>query len=241
MPCMFGMGLEEFSSAAETHQVLSFVGSGGDKVRDQGWQLSLPFFCRRCCCLVTSVMSDSVRPHGLQPARLFYPWDSPGKNTGVRCHALHQWIFPTQGSNLGLLHGRKILYYWATREALPFFSIRAISSQTITVSVCELEMKCSPGLHKVLWTPWGIVENWTNASGAGPHWTGHDLLLPRTTTTPMLSSRDVVPSQVMGVQWAKIHYPFPSHWRTRDQATRDSPCTQSPLITQTSSVPGLHV
>lgn len=33
---MFGMGLEEFSSAAETHQVLSFVGSGGDKVRGQG-------------------------------------------------------------------------------------------------------------------------------------------------------------------------------------------------------------
>ena len=30
--------------------------------------------------------------------------DSPGKNTGVGCHALLQWIFPTQGSNLCLLH-----------------------------------------------------------------------------------------------------------------------------------------
>ena len=27
-------------------------------------------------------MSDSVRPHGLQPTRLLRPWDSPGKNTG---------------------------------------------------------------------------------------------------------------------------------------------------------------
>ena len=36
---------------------------------------------------------------GLQPARLLYPWDFPGKNTGVGCHALLQWIFPTQGSN----------------------------------------------------------------------------------------------------------------------------------------------
>ena len=36
-----------------------------------------------CAC---SVMSDSLRPHGLQPARLFCPWDSPGKNTGVDCH-----------------------------------------------------------------------------------------------------------------------------------------------------------
>ena len=35
-------------------------------------------------------MSDSVRPHGLQPTRLFRPWDSPGKNTGVGCHFLLQ-------------------------------------------------------------------------------------------------------------------------------------------------------
>ena len=35
-------------------------------------------------------MSDSVRPHGLQPTRLLRPWDSPGKNTGVGCHVLLQ-------------------------------------------------------------------------------------------------------------------------------------------------------
>ena len=33
-------------------------------------------------------MSDSVRPHRRQPARLPHPWDSPGKNTGVGCHFL---------------------------------------------------------------------------------------------------------------------------------------------------------
>ena len=38
------------------------------------------------------------------------PWDFPGKNTGVGCHFLLHGIFPTQGSNLGLLHCRKILY-----------------------------------------------------------------------------------------------------------------------------------
>ena len=42
------------------------------------------------CCQVASVMSDSVRPHGLQPTRLLHPWDSPGKNTGVGCHFLLQ-------------------------------------------------------------------------------------------------------------------------------------------------------
>ena len=36
--------------------------------------------------------------------------DSPGKNTGVGCHALLQGIFPTQGLNPGLLHCRWILY-----------------------------------------------------------------------------------------------------------------------------------
>ena len=45
--------------------------------------------CRRCCW-VTSVVSDSVRPHRRQPTRLPHPWDSPGKNTGVGCHFLLQ-------------------------------------------------------------------------------------------------------------------------------------------------------
>ena len=51
-----------------------------------------------------SVMSDSLRPLGLQPARLLHPWDSPGKNTGVGCHALLQGVFPTQGWKLCLVH-----------------------------------------------------------------------------------------------------------------------------------------
>ena len=37
-----------------------------------------------------SVMSDSLRPHGLQPTRLLCPWDFPGKSTGVGCHCLLQ-------------------------------------------------------------------------------------------------------------------------------------------------------
>ena len=36
--------------------------------------------------------------------------DSPGKNIGVGCHAFLQGIFPTQGSNSGLPHCRRILY-----------------------------------------------------------------------------------------------------------------------------------
>ena len=47
----------------------------------------------------------------MRPARLLCPWDSPAKNTGAGCHALHQEIFPTQGSNLRLLRCRQILYH----------------------------------------------------------------------------------------------------------------------------------
>ena len=35
-----------------------------------------------------SVVSDSLRPHGLWPTRFLCPWDFPGKNTGVGCHFL---------------------------------------------------------------------------------------------------------------------------------------------------------
>ena len=42
-----------------------------------------------------SVMSNSLRPHGLQLTRLLCPWDFPGKNTGVGCHFLLQGIFLT--------------------------------------------------------------------------------------------------------------------------------------------------
>ena len=58
---------------------------------------------------INSVMSNSLWPHGLSPSSLLCPWNSPGKNTGVGCHFLLQGTFPTQGSNLGLLHCRQIL------------------------------------------------------------------------------------------------------------------------------------
>ena len=54
---------------------------------------SIPLFC------MSSVVSDSWRPHGRQPARLLCPWDSPGKITGVGSHFLLQGIFLTQGIN----------------------------------------------------------------------------------------------------------------------------------------------
>ena len=58
-----------------------------------------------------SVMSDSLRPYGLWPARLLCPWGSADKNTGVGSHSLLQGSCLTQGSNPSLPPYRQILYH----------------------------------------------------------------------------------------------------------------------------------
>ena len=47
-------------------------------------------------------MSDSLRPHGLQPTRVLHPWDSPGKSIGVGCHCLLHISFLDLDKWLGL-------------------------------------------------------------------------------------------------------------------------------------------
>ena len=44
--------------------------------------------------------------------------DSPGKNTGVGCHAFLQGIFLTQGLNSGIPHCRQILYHLSHQGSL---------------------------------------------------------------------------------------------------------------------------
>ena len=63
-----------------------------------------------------SVMSNSLRPHGL-----YSQWNSPGQNTGVGSLSLLQGIFQTQGSNPGLPHCRRVFISWATREAQEYW------------------------------------------------------------------------------------------------------------------------
>ena len=58
------------------------------------------------------VISDSSRPW-----ELYSSWNSLGQHTGLGSLSLLQGIFPTKGSNPGLLQGR-VLTNWATREAL---------------------------------------------------------------------------------------------------------------------------
>ena len=62
-------------------------------------------------CLVAQLCPTLCDPMDCSLPGPSVHWDSPGKNTGVGCHALLQGIFPTQGSNPGLPHCRWILYH----------------------------------------------------------------------------------------------------------------------------------
>ena len=62
-------------------------------------------------CLVAQSCLILCDPMDCSPPGSSVHGDSPGKNTGVDCHALLQGIFPTQGLNPGLPHCRWILYH----------------------------------------------------------------------------------------------------------------------------------
>ena len=63
------------------------------------------FGVQKLVSLIVEVVFDSLQPH-----RLYSQWNSPGQNTGVGSRSLLQGIFPTQGSNPGLTHCRRVLY-----------------------------------------------------------------------------------------------------------------------------------
>ena len=78
-----------------------------------GIQLSVKGQVNKVKSASHSVMSDSLRPHGL-----YSSWNSPGQNTEVGSLSLLQGIFPTQGSNTGLPHCRPILYQLSHQGSL---------------------------------------------------------------------------------------------------------------------------
>ena len=62
-------------------------------------------------CIVAQSCLTLCDPMDCSPTGTSVHGDSPGKNTRVSCHVLLQGISPTQGSNSGLLFGRRILYH----------------------------------------------------------------------------------------------------------------------------------
>ena len=90
-----------------------------------------------------------MRPHRQQPTRLLCPWNSPDKTTGVVCHSLLQGIFPTEGSNSGLLHCRWILYQ-LSHQGSPsehlgcFYILATVNSASLIIEV-HIHLFCRSG------------------------------------------------------------------------------------------------
>ena len=88
-------------------------------------------------------MSSSFQPHGLYCSR-----NSPGQKTGVGSLSLLQGIFPTQGSNPGLPHGRWILYQ-LSHQGSP------LEVQTLNYWTAEEFPSSSfKGMNRILETSW---------------------------------------------------------------------------------------
>ena len=94
-------------------------------------------------------------------SRLLCPWISPGKKTGVGRHPLLQGISPTQGSNLGLLLWKQIIYhlshhrkqshwtraplFWPLLSHLTFIiSLKALSPKIVIFGIPNVGTQFSP-------------------------------------------------------------------------------------------------
>ena len=131
-----------------------------------------------------SVMSNSLWPHRLKPARLLCLWDFPGENTGVGCYFLLQGIFLTQGSNLHFLHWEadslplshqgsplhslivhKRFYFWrdllqdnsvfSTSYRLSLFKTFIFPSSSVTI-VSKTQATALLGNYSVSWDTWNF-------------------------------------------------------------------------------------
>ena len=110
-------------------------------------------------CVSRSIVSDSLRPHGLSPARLLCPWNSPGKNTGVGCHSLLQGIFPTQGLNLGLSHCRWILYCLTHQESpVTMVGTQLMNKWVALIYICSHLTSRRFSLWNIGLTPQGLLQ-----------------------------------------------------------------------------------
>ena len=98
-----------------------------------------------CACVLNhfSRVRLFVTPMDCSPIRFLCPWNFPGKNTGVGCHALFRGIFTTQGSNLRLL--RVLHWQVGSLPLAPPGKPKDASNQLITFSVEKMH---EPGIQR---------------------------------------------------------------------------------------------
>ena len=90
-----------------------------------------------------SVVSDSLRPHGL-----YSSWTSPDKNTGVGSLSLLQGVFPTQGSYPGLPRCGQILYQVSHKGSPPKVYFLSVSWDIYSLILPEARSSISVSLAR---------------------------------------------------------------------------------------------
>ena len=95
-----------------------------------------------------SVMSGSLWPHGLWPARLLWPWKSPAKNTKVGSLSLLHGVSLIKALNPGRPHCRQILYH------LSHLWVGSVLVSQSSLTLCD-PVNCGPpisSVHRILQT-----------------------------------------------------------------------------------------
>ena len=133
-----------------------------------------------------SVVSDSLRPDGLNS-----PWNSPGQNTEVGSLSLLRGILPTQGSNPGLPHSRRILYELNHKGT----------------TICTVKVKVKSLSHVRLFvTPWTVTYQALRSTGFSrqEYWSGLPFPSPGDLPNPGIKpgspvlQTDALPSEPLG-------------------------------------------
>ena len=140
-------------------------------------------------CLVAQSCLTLCDPMDCSPSGSSVHGDSPGKNTGVGCHALLQGIFPTQGLNPRLMRCCWILYCLSHQESPLLYTLSHIP---VSLSTCLLQqgnsgllVSCLPLISTSDWTlsTVGLNSCWVPAQHASfpsihPGWTHSPVLDP---------------------------------------------------------------
>ena len=104
-----------------------------------------------CSLFSQSVVSDSLRLHGLQPTRLLCQRNAPGKNTGLSCHFLLQGNLLDPGiesTSPALQAGSSPWVPWEPPQSLP-----------ITSNTCGIQVSTDLlwFLELVVWLLWAAA------------------------------------------------------------------------------------
>ena len=103
-------------------------------------------------CMIGLFVSDSLRPHGLYPARLLCPWDFPGRDTGVLAISFPRgssWPKDWAHISCNSCTGRQILYHWTTRASSLFFGVYLIPSSWVNIPKIFPDSYNQPSVFKL--------------------------------------------------------------------------------------------